>query len=1154
MHSGLFALGVAAGLSLVARAVAQDDGSGPIVPGNPKVALHYGTFDPTLGTLPIPPLLQAGADTRLWIVQFHAAPTDRDRAPLLALGAKVHGYLPHTCHVVRMDASVAAAVNALPAVRWVGAYEPAYRLQPELLRALAGGEKMPKARYNLVVADKRTQKGALAAKIEAFGGTVVDRQEKGLLLIAELDGAQLAAAARCDEVLWIDRWTEPGTDMNNARIQGGANAIETAAGYTGAGIRGHVYEGVEATHPDFATALVNVRSGGQQQRHGHCTAGIVFGDGTSSASARGMAPNAVGFYTNYTTVTAGFSRNAVIDEVVNTHNCMFTTASWGAAQTTAYTADSADADDIVFDHRIPWTNSMSNLGNQSVRPQAWAKNVISVGAVQHFNNSTAADDSWAAGNASIGPAADGRMKPDLCAYYDNVWTADLSLGLANNDPTAPGTTGGYNNVADPGGQSTTGFGGTSAATPIVAGHNALAIQMYTDHLFSNAPRVIGGSRFENRPFAQTLKALMIASANQYTMTASDNRREHVGWGFPSLSNLYDRRNKISVLPETVSITQGATHSYEYNVMAGETALNICMTYLDPAGNPAAALDRVNDLTLRVIAPNGTSYWGNVGLKGASQTRFSATGGAADTIDTVECVMLQNPQAGTWTVEITAPTLTQDANLATASTDATYALVVNGGIRLYGSGCARYIPDNSRTSATGNYYPFGGYAPSTVPTIFTGGNFGVSGGAVYFDATVGSPMYVTGMEINTTAAAGTDLVLDVYRTAAGVSYAGNEANAAAWVPMTAGKGTSAGPNAPTLIEFATPFFLSPGSFGIAIDAGNFAHSYTNGTGANQSYGNATLSLSLGSATSVPFSGTPFTPRVANVTLQYRVGAAQGTNLRYQTIVRGEELGVAGAIRSLSFSAQDTMRHWNRQLTIKMSHVPPGHTLAATFASNLPAPTTVLDAFNHSFRTIADNWVDIGLQTPFAYDGVSDLVVEVTAIGNWQTTPGQFHDSNEPRVYATNWITAPATGTVDANQALRMRVGYDCATATNLGASCGPLENAYFGSAQRGTSFLFLSSGAPANGVMVLALGLTNGFPLPLSLTPLGWTNCFGFNDAVSTPTVLASAAGVGNYTLPIPNNVALDGTVIYGQWIGLDPSEPGSLTFSGQTRMLVGTAP
>ena len=79
-------------------------------------------------------------------------------------------------------------------------------------------------------------------------------------------------------------------------------------------------------------------------------------------------------------------------------------------------------------------------------------------------------------------------------------------------------------------------------------------------------------------------------------------------------------------------------------------------------------------------------------------------------------------------------------------------------------------------------------------------------------------------------------------------------------------------------------------------------------------------------------------------------------------------------------------------------------------------------------------------------------------------------------------------------------------------------------------------------------------LPLSLTPLGWTNCTAFQDAATTATVATSAAGAGSYGLPIPNNPALDGTTIFGQWLTLDANEPGLLTFSGQTRVMVGVAP
>jgi hypothetical protein len=67
-------------------------------------------------------------------------------------------------------------------------------------------------------------------------------------------------------VLWIDRWTEPELDMDNARIQGGGNYVETAGGYTGKGIIGHIYEGLEAGHKDF-TNHADQRAERWRRRH-----------------------------------------------------------------------------------------------------------------------------------------------------------------------------------------------------------------------------------------------------------------------------------------------------------------------------------------------------------------------------------------------------------------------------------------------------------------------------------------------------------------------------------------------------------------------------------------------------------------------------------------------------------------------------------------------------------------------------------------------------------------------------------------------------------------------------------------------------------------------------------------------------------------------
>src|SRR6185503_20323605 len=111
--------------------------------------------------------------------------------------------------------------------------------------------------------------------------------------------------------------------------------------------------------------------------------------------------------------------------------------------------------------------SQSNLGTQSSRPQAWAKNILSGGSVYHYNTLSTTDDHWGSG-ASIGPASDGRVKPTLCAYYDQIFTTECCTSTSYD-----GTLGGG------------GFGGTSGATPIIAGHVGLFFQMWSEGIFGN---------------------------------------------------------------------------------------------------------------------------------------------------------------------------------------------------------------------------------------------------------------------------------------------------------------------------------------------------------------------------------------------------------------------------------------------------------------------------------------------------------------------------------------------------------------------------------------------------------------------------------------------------------------------------------------------
>jgi PKD repeat protein len=156
---------------------------------------------------------------------------------------------------------------------------------------------------------------------------------------------------------------------------------------------------------------------------------------------------------------------------------------------------------------------------------------------------------------------------------------------------------------------------------------------------------------------------------------------------------------------------------------------------------------------------------------------------------------------------------------------------------------------------------------SLTTLFAQNNAGSVGGIVYMDLTVKSPVSVNAFETNYNAAVGVAVGMVVYTTP--TTYLGNEANMAAWtqVAMDNGTATSAGTNNPTSITLAAPFTLQPGKYGVALVAIGSGHTYTNGNGTNQAYSNADLDLALGAALNVPFTGTPFTPRVWNGTYLY-----------------------------------------------------------------------------------------------------------------------------------------------------------------------------------------------------------------------------------------------------------------------------------------------
>ena len=117
-------------------------------------------------------------------------------------------------------------------------------------------------------------------------------------------------------------------------------------------------------------------------------------------------------------------------------------------------------------------------------------------------------------------------------------------------------------------------------------------------------------------------------------------------------------------------------------------------------------------------------------------------------------------------------------------------------------------------------------------------------------------------------------------------------------------------------------------------------------------------------------------------------------------------------------------------------------------------------------------------------------------------------------------------------------------TTTGVACsqfspGPPAIGHTGHAQVGTSnFSLTLSNTGANLPAIFGYGLSNtdfmGIPLPLDLTPLGYSGCFLYQNLVGqSSSVFTDGAGAAAVPIPIPNDQALVNLPVYLQWVVID---------------------
>jgi hypothetical protein len=602
-----------------------------------------------------------------YIVQFDGPIKDAWKNALTESGAEVFDYIPDYAFIIRMNSGDEQVVGTLPHVRWLGIFQPTYRISQQALDKMytKAGEpvegEVPHEDLRITVFPGEDI-GRIKSGITALGGTVTDTSTTSwkTTLKAKIPANRIGDLTLIPGIKWVEpipTWkpfNDVSTDIMNVRTPRETHGLYgegQTVGICDTGLDRGLTDPANL-HDDFEDGSGNSRvirifdrvgDGANDVNSGHGThvAGSVLGNGKQTPPSEptpfaGIAPEAnLIFQAAEANATGDLSGipvdlNALFSQA-DSAGADLHTNSWGSAMNGMYTSYSEDVDEYIWDN--PDFLILFAAGNEGIDQDgdgvidlyslggpATAKNCLTVGASEgNRPNGVGYDFAW--GNFhpyeySTDPIFSDHLSDDPAGMAAFSGRGPVIDGRYKPDLVAPGTNILSTRSSVAAEQLWADYdeyyawsGGTSMATPLAAGAAALV----REYLIKEKGYIT--------PSAALIKAALLNSAEdispgQYgTGSTQEIPNPPVpnnvqGWGRLNLGNGVYTASPFNIIYHDERNGLNTDEYLEYTVPVSDASypLKINLVWTDYPGSPAVQGGLVNDLDLQVTDPSSTIHY------------------------------------------------------------------------------------------------------------------------------------------------------------------------------------------------------------------------------------------------------------------------------------------------------------------------------------------------------------------------------------------------------------------------------------------------------------------------------------------------------------------------------------------------------------------